>query len=204
MAEEDSDGNETTFTRAQMAKMVNAQVREKVAAELAKYGDLDELKAKAAEADKQKTQLEKIEEQLAKQIKRAEDADERTTRREVADELGLTVAQVGRLRGKTREELLADGREYISENGIKTKTKGDADQRGEGDRGEASNDEGNNDRSSTGRERDTSGENDTASRERPARAGRPRERLRSGGQVPEGRDSDTDDPRKLAAMVPRY
>lgn len=183
---DDNDGNtETTFTRAQMAKMVNAQVKEKVAAALAEYGDLDELKAKAAEADKQKSQIEKIAEQLQRQEERAAKAEQENTRRQVADKLGLTVAQVGRLKGDSLEELMADGAAYIEENGIKPKSE-TKDDGGEApktdDKPEAKDDD-----------------------DRPVRSRRPKEDLRSGAPATTSRsDDDTDDPRALAAKIARY
>lgn len=189
---DDHDGSESTtertFTKAEMAKIVNAQVKQKVMAALAEYGDLDELRAKAAEADKQKSQIEKIAEQLQRQEERAAKAEQENTRRQVADKLGLTVAQVGRLKGDSLEELLADGAAYIEENGIKSKseTKDDdaeapkADSRTEGSKTEDDDD-------------------------RPVRSRRPKEDLRSGAPATTGRsDDDTDDPRALAAKIARY
>lgn len=201
----DDDGDdktETTFTRAQMAREVNRQVREKVAAALAEYGDLDELKSKAAEADKQKTQLDKVSEQLDALTKRAETAEIENTRRKVADELGLTPKEAKRLRGKTYDELKADADELVDDLGIdvkarkqggKTKAKGKARDE-DGDAGDdAASDEHDED--------DDGDEEQPEPQRRPARR-RPRE-LRSGAPMSAGDDRVERDPLKLIEGVPR-
>src|SRR5690348_11206294 len=102
-----------------MAKMVNAQVKEKLAAALAEYGDLEELKRKAAEADQNQSKIDKILEKQEAAEKRAEAAELQNMRHAVAQKLGLSDRQVARLKGKTLDELIADGESYIEENGIK-------------------------------------------------------------------------------------
>src|SRR6187402_2273533 len=93
MSTDDDSTTEATFTRAQMAKMVNAQVKEKLAAALAEYGDLDELKAKAAEADTNRGKIDQVLDKLNAAEKRAADAELENTRRKVADKLGLTARE---------------------------------------------------------------------------------------------------------------
>ena len=204
--EDDDKGGETTFTRAQMAREVNRQVKEKVAAALAEFGDLDELKRKAAQADSQQTQLEKMAGQLDTLTKRAETAEIDVARARVADELGLTPKEAKRLTGKTYAELKADGDELVDDLGIdvkarkagksgstrRTRTDDDA---GDGDDNGRESDE------HDGDDDDDAGQQETRGERRPARRQRPRE-LSPGARVPSG-GTDERDPLKLIADVPR-
>lgn len=61
-----------------------------------------------------KTDLEKITERLAEHEKTLAEERAARFRAEVAHEKGLTAAQVARLRGSTREELLADADELLA------------------------------------------------------------------------------------------
>jgi hypothetical protein len=178
-----------------MAKMVNAQVREKVAAALADYGDLDELKAKAAEAEKSRSLLDRIEEKLAASEKRAAAAERETLLRGVAEELGISMRLAAKLEGNTRAELLADGRETMEDLGIKPKGKttsetaagdGDAESGGDDEQDETPQDE----------------IETPVTREPVRRPGRPREQLRSAAPVTPVTPEETD-PLKLAALIPR-
>jgi hypothetical protein len=191
---EDDSKTETTFTRAQMAKMVAAQVREKVAAALSEYGDLDELKRKAAEADKQASQLDRIEQQLKASEERAARAERESLVREVADELGIPLRLAKRLDGKTKDELLADGRETIDELGIKTKVKAKSSTAKEGAATEG--DDGAEDDDSADEQEEP------ASRQAPTRTARPRETLRSGAPRTETKPEETN-PLKLVEGIPR-
>jgi ribonuclease E len=209
MAGEDDDkGGEATFTRAQMAREVNRQVKEKVAAALAELGDLDELKRKAAQADSQQTQLEKMAGQLDTLTQRAEKAEIDVARARVADELGLTPKEAKRLTGKTYAELKADGDELVDDLGIDVKAR----KRGESSRGRGRtrNDDDAGDGDDNGREsdeRDGDDDDDAGQQEtereqrRPARRQRPRE-LSPGARVPSG-GTEERDPLKLIADVPR-
>lgn len=196
MSTEDDDTGtkpEPTFTRGQMAREVARQVKEKVAAALEPYGDLDELRAKAEQADKSKSQLDRIEQQLAEQVKRADAAERESMLRGVADELGISMRLAGKLSGKTREELLADGRETMSDLGIEPKGKvtstktaaGEGDVEGDGDAS-----------------LDKQQIEEPEVREPVRRSTRPREELRSGAPrtVPVPEETD---PLKLAALIPR-
>lgn len=192
---DDDAKTEPTFTRAQMAKMVNAQVREKVAAALAEYGDLDELKRKAAEADKQKSQLDRIEEQLKASEARAARAERDGLIREVADELGISLRLAKRLEGSTKAELLADGRDTMEDLGFKPKGKANG---STGTKGEATDGE-------TDAEDDSANEqqDETPSRQpAPARTARPRETLRSGAPRTDTPPEETN-PLKLVENIPR-
>lgn len=174
MADDDAGkATEKTFTQADVDRLI----RERLAREREKYADYEDLKAKAAAADKGTSQLDKIQEQLTAMQARAEKAEAATLRRDVADELGLTARQAGRLRGGTREELLADGREYMEDNGIKPRSERTDDAKPEADA-------------------------DETPQPAPRRMARPREDLRSGAPISDATPEETD-PRKLAAMVPR-
>jgi len=197
VATEDDDTDtktEPTFTRAQMAKMVAAQVREKVTAALSEYGDLDALRAKAAEADKSKSQLDRIEEQLKASEARAAKAERDGLVREVADELGISLRLAKRLEGTTKAEMLADGRETMDDLGIKPNRKtGSTETKGEATDGETDAE----DNSATEQQ------DETASRQTaPARTARPRETLRSGAPRTETPPEETN-PLKLVENIPR-
>src|SRR5690348_14144737 len=88
MADDDgTSGTTKTLTQADIDRAFAAgasREREKLTA---KYADYDELKAKAAEADKSKSQLDRIEQKLAETTERAAKAERDALVREVADEL---------------------------------------------------------------------------------------------------------------------
>lgn len=199
MSTEDGNGDEgkagePMFTRAQMAKIVNGQVKDRVAAALAEYGDLDELRTKAAEADKSRSQLDRIEQQFAEMRARAEQAERTSLVREVADELGISMRLAGKLSGKTRDELLADGRETMEELGIKPA--------GKAGKKPTEDTTGTDDGDGDG-EADEIDERDEAPAPRPrGRARRPMETLRSGAPHTPGTPEVTD-PMALAALIPR-
>lgn len=177
------NGGARTFTQAEVDKIVG----ERVARERAKFSDYDELKSRAAEADKQKSQLDRIETQLAEQVKRTEKAEEANLRREVADELGLTAKQARRLQGKTKDELLADGREYMEDNGIKPKSASTSNVATDDDKGKDV-------------KPDVTPEPEPAARNGRRR---PTETLRSGAPVTPEAPEETD-PMKLVANVRRF
>jgi hypothetical protein len=204
MATEDDGATETTFTRAQMAKMVNAQVKEKLAAALADYGDLEELKAKAAEADKQKTSIDKMAEQVAALTKRAETAEIDSARARVADKLGLTSKEAKRLSGKTYDELLADGEELVEDLGIDTaaRKRGEKSRKRTDDAGEKADDAGEQGGDDEGDDEGDDGEQDRQEERRAAPRRRPQE-LRSGARMSSRDARDERDPLKLIEDVPR-
>jgi hypothetical protein len=78
-----------------------------------------ELEAKVKEAeDAEKTEVEKLQGQVATLTKQAEDAQSRADRFEVAASKGLTLAQARRLVGSTKEELETDADEMRAELGL--------------------------------------------------------------------------------------
>lgn len=183
MADDDtgSTGGKT-FTQAEVDQLI----KDRLARERGKYADYDDLKARAADADKSKTQLDKMQEQLDAMAKRAETSERAATIREVADELKISVKQASRLTGGTKEELLADGREFLADFAPKSGTQND----GKDDAG------------------DDKGSDDGAAERRPGqdaapRRGRPAENLRSGAPRTQSVPEETD-PRKLAEAIPRY
>jgi hypothetical protein len=183
---------EKTFTQAEL----NAIVRDRLARESAKYADYDELKAKATEADKNKSQIDKMADQLSKLEQRAEQAEATNIRREVADELGLKPGELKRLTGKTREELLADGRELLSDLGTSAEER--KKQRTDSASGSSStSDNGGTDDNGSQDETDDSSTTSTAPKPR-----RTQETLRSGAPMSPGKPEETD-PAKLAALIPR-
>jgi hypothetical protein len=201
MSTEDDDAGkatEPTFTRAQMAKMVNAQVREKVAAALAEYGDLDELRTRAAEADKQKSQLDRIEQQLADTQKRAEKAERDGLVRRVADDLGISMRLAGKLSGKTYEELLADGKDTMDDLGLKPKAKNGT--KATSTDGDATDGDGEDGAQETQAEDETQA---TSRQTATTRTARPRETLRSGAaRTPTA--PEVTNPMELVKNIPRY
>lgn len=172
MADDDSTSAKT-FTQAEL----DAVVRDRLKREREKYADYDDLKAKAAEVDKSKTQLDKLQEQLEGMARRAEDGERRATVREVADELGISVKQASRLKGSTKDELLADGREFLDDFAPKN---GDGESAGS-----------------------TDGSTTPPARESAPARGRPRESLRPGAPMTETKVEETN-PLKLAEAIPRY
>lgn len=87
--------------------------------------------------DASKSDIEKLSERAAAAEKRAEEAERRALRMEVAQAKGLTPAQAKRLTGSTREELEADADDLLEAFGAKK----DEPKEGDGDEGEAKPDE---------------------------------------------------------------
>lgn len=205
-----SDDNDTgngagqTFTQADVDRIV----RDRIARERAKYADYDDLKERASEADKSKTALERIEAKLGEQIARADRAERESLIRDVAAELGVPVKVARKFEGKTRDELLADGRETLTEMGIepdkgKRSNAGgkppaaDKDDTDAEDKDEADTD--------APRGRQQAADDDGAGSGRPAtgRRVRPMESLRSGAPGAGRDESETLNPLKLVENVRR-
>lgn len=117
---EKKQDDDKTFTQADVDRIVADRLKR----ESDKYKDYDELKAKAAQADADAASRQSDEEKraaadkaqadkLAALEKRADEADARALRAEVASSKGLTAAQAKRLTGSTREELEADADELL-------------------------------------------------------------------------------------------
>jgi hypothetical protein len=196
-------GSVRTFTQTEVDKIV----RDRLAREREKYADYDELKAQAAEAGKSKTAMERIEAKLDEATKRADKAERDALIRDVADELGVSVRIARKFEGKTRDELLADGRETLTDMGIepdkskrsKPEPTGKAD---EGDDGTDEDDDKPQQRGTAGKQDDADAEPQQQV-ERPRRE-RPRESLRSGApSTPSGGREDDLDPLKLVAGIRR-
>lgn len=202
MTTEDDDSKvEPTFTRAQMAKMVNAQVREKVAAALSEYGDLDELRAKAAEADKSRSQLDRIEEQLKASEARAAKAERQELVRRVSDELGISPRLAAKLEGSTYAELLADGKDTMDDLGLVPKSKnGKATKQQQQQEEGSDGDDGNGDGDA---QDEADGEQATSRQTGATRNARPRENLRSGAARTPTVPVVTN-PMELVKDIPRY
>lgn len=166
-----------------------------IAAEVKKvreqFADYDELKAAATDADKSKSQLDKVSEQLAALTSRAEKAEFAVTRNEVIRAKGLSAKQARRLTGSTQAELEADADDLLESFPEKPGTGGSG----------TTGTDGTTDGGDTDGEQDN--EQDGASTgSRSSTRGRPREQLRSGTPVTT-REPEETDPMKLAALIPR-
>jgi hypothetical protein len=181
---EDEDTGSTggkTFTQAE----VNQIVKDRVARERAKFADYDELKTAAADANKNKTQLDQVLEKLTKAEERTAKLEASQLRAEViASKLkGVPASLAKRLSGSTKEELEADAAELV------------ADWKAAG--GKLADDEGNGNAEQDGNEGKA-----TPPARPAARPGRPREDLRSGAPAT-AREPEETNPLKLAALIPR-
>lgn len=201
-------GTEETFTRAQVRAMIAAEVRKARES----FADYDELKAAAAAAGKDKSQLDKLTEQISALTRRAETADLEVARRDVADEFGLTRREARRLSGKSADELRTDAQELVDDLGIDVAArkagKGSKTTKTDSDNGADSEGDGEGSTGGTGSTGDSGaqdGDDDASKRTPPARPGRPRETLRSGAPRTEDTDAnlETMDPLELVAKVPR-
>lgn len=170
----------TTFTQADVDRIV----RERLARERDRFKDYDDLKAKAGDADKNKSALDKLLEKVSGLEDRASKAEAAALRADIAQAKGLTPAQAKRLHGSTRDELEADADELRS----MFKPKDSDDSGGNAGESGGADDKGTDSRSGGGEQGGT--------------RGRPREALRSGTAVPTG-DAEETNPMKLAEKIPR-
>lgn len=180
MADDDtgSTGGKT-FTQAEVDTIVRDRLKREREATATKYADYDDLKRAAAEGDKNKTQLDKVSEQLAALTERAEKAEVAKLRSDVIAAKKIPPSLAKRLQGKTEEELNADADELLSD----WKAAGG---KVDGDEGEQEGDEG----------------KATPPARPAARTGRPREDLRSGAPTT-AREPEETNPLKLAELIPR-
>lgn len=102
-------GAEKTFTQADVERIIADRLKR----ERDKYADYDDLKAKAAEADTSRSDLQKLTDRVTAAEKRAADAEAKQLRAEVAQAKGLSAAQAKRLTGTSKEELEADADELL-------------------------------------------------------------------------------------------
>jgi len=191
MADDDSSGK--TFTQADVDKAFAAGAQRARQAAAEKYADYDDLKARATEADKSKTEIEKLTASVQALTDRAVKSEAAAARASVAEELGLTSKQARRLSGSTREELLADGREMMEDLGLKPKsTNGKTTAlAGKGGDGQDVDDD----------DLDED-EDDEPQQQAPRRRERPREDLRSGAPVTR-REKESSNPMDLIKNIPR-
>lgn len=170
-----------TFTQAEVDAIVRDRLKREREATATKYGDYDDLKRAAAEGDKNKSQLEKLSEQIGELTSRAEKAEAASTRAKVVAAKKLPPGLAKRLQGKTEEELTADADELLADWKAAGGKVDDGDGKAEqdGDNGRA-----------------------TPPARPAAGSGRPREDLRSGAPTTP-RAAEETNPLKLAALVPR-
>lgn len=199
-----SDDNDDSTTTTTEKTFTRAEVRKMIAAEVSKvnerYADYDDLKKAAEAAGKDKSALEKLSEQVGQLTSRAEKAELDVARREIADEFGLTSREARRLRGKNIDDFRQDAEELVEDLGIDVKArkagkatattepKGDATDDGDGGDGNAA-------------------ATDDASRDagetrRQTRQTRSRETLTSGAPRTPTPSEETN-PLKLVADIPR-
>ena len=103
-----------TFTQADVDRIVADRLKREREATKAKYGDYEELRARAGEKAT-------LEERVAQIEATARDAEQRALRAEVANAKGLTPTQAKRLVGETREQLEADADELLADIGAAKK-----------------------------------------------------------------------------------
>lgn len=179
---------ERTFTKAELARASAKAVRDAVAKVREEFADYADLKAAVKAAEGDKSALEKMQTQLAELNDRNAKLDREAMVRRVADKLNIPVAKAERLRGKTEEELIADGEDFYSD----------------WKRPDKDGDEGNGD-DGKGRQQQPAGEREQrpGRQQQSARRERPRETLRSGAPTGGSADDKPEetDPLKLAALV---
>lgn len=117
-----STGTDRTFTQADVDRIVADRLRREREQTAQRYADYDALKAKAAEADSSKSDLQKLADRVEAAEKRAADAEAKSLRAEVAQAKGLTAAQAKRLSGTSKEELEADADDLLAAFGGKKDT----------------------------------------------------------------------------------
>jgi hypothetical protein len=181
---DDSTGSTgKTFTQAEVDAIVRDRLKREREATATKYADYDDLRSKAADADKNKTQLDQVLEKLTKAEERTAKLETAQTRSSVitAKKLPASLAKWLPSSG-TEEELTSKADELLADwkaAGGKVDGETDGNTEQDGDKG-------------TG-----------TPPARPAAApGRPREDLRSGAPATARQPEETD-PLKLAALIPR-
>jgi hypothetical protein len=124
-APEQSNEGGNGWTPPASQEELNRIITERIARERSKFGDYNDLKAKAAKFDEieqaSRSDVEKAAERAAAAERDRDDARGRLDRLEVALEKGLTPSQAKRLVGSTREELEADADELLKDLGDASK-----------------------------------------------------------------------------------
>lgn len=150
----------------------------------ARLKELEPLAAKAKELeDAKKTETEKLTAKIDELTTKLEASDLRALRAEVAREKGLSARQAERLRGKTRDELVADADDLLE---TFTPAKGS----------ESGKDDGKDDKDSK-----DSKDGDDSRKDRGDPGRRPKEKLRSGSVTDDDDKDDDFDPQKVAELV---
>jgi hypothetical protein len=117
------------FTQADVDRIVADRLRR----ERERYADYDDLKRKAGEADKSKSDIDKLTDAVAKLTQRAEQAERETLRRDIADRFKLPKTFARKLTGATAEDLEREAREMVDElKALGVKLDGDGDGSGAG------------------------------------------------------------------------
>ena len=111
----DEGKTEARFTQADVDRLVAKARGEERRKAGEKFGDYDDLKAKAGESTTLEERVRTIEQQ-------ARDAEQRALRAEVAIAKGLTPGQAKRLVGSTAEELTADAEQLLADIGEQRST----------------------------------------------------------------------------------
>lgn len=192
-----SDDAGKTFTQADLDKAAAAAAYREREKAKERYADYDDLKKAASEADKSKSQIEKLTQSIEALTTRAEKSDHELARRDVAAEFGLTPREARRLTGKTVEDLRADARDLVEDLGIDVEARKKS--------GPASSSKSTTEpkegEGTEGNEGAPEGTTETQTTRTPATS-RPRETLRSGAPSTAVKPEETD-PLKLADLVSR-
>lgn len=111
--------NENEFKAPASQEELDRIISTRLDRERAKFGDYDDLKAKAVEYDKaqeaSKSELQKVADRAAAAEKERDELRKASLRAEVALSKGLTASQAKRLVGSTKEELVADADELLAD-----------------------------------------------------------------------------------------
>lgn len=108
------DKQDQSFTQADVDRIVAERLKREREATKTKYGDYDDLKAKAGQSTT-------LEERVAGLEAAANASEQRALRAEIANAKGLTPTQAKRLVGETREQLEADADELLKDIGAAKK-----------------------------------------------------------------------------------
>lgn len=177
-------GTSSGFTQADVDRIV----ADRLARERSRYADYDDLKKKAGDADKQKSDVDKLTAAVQALTDRAEKAERETLRRKVADRHKLPAFLADKLSGATEADLDREAKDAVEAlKALGVKFDGDAGQDGGKDGGSA----GKNDAGKSGDGRGTGGDagkgDDTGGN--PLLSGRPKEDLKSGAVPAAGSDT---------------
>jgi hypothetical protein len=198
-------GGAKTFTESEVDRIV----RDRLARLKSQFSDYDELKVKAGEADRTKSDVDKLTDAVKGLTERAEKAERETIRRDVADKYKLPKTFAAKLSGTTADDLDREARELRDELkllGVKfddDKGKGDGAGGGDGKGdGGGQGSTGGDGASGAGQGDGGAGASggDGSGNGGGARGGRPKEALKSGANQ-SGGASDGDDPVKAADAI---